>query len=125
MDLSWRDDASCRGTNPALWFGRDGKGIEADASTLIAVSICRTCPVIDACGNEARERGDFGQVRAGHFIRVPKSARKIRTVNPKEFDPPPPHGSSARYASGCICQACRNGHSAGAHGRRHPEAVSS
>ena len=50
--MSWLNDAACVGHDPELFFPV-GKSEEAMKTTLLAKSICRGCPVADACLNEA------------------------------------------------------------------------
>lgn len=46
VDLpGWYDDARCRGTDTRLFFGVKGD----KSSTLEAVNVCETCPVVSDC----------------------------------------------------------------------------
>lgn len=47
-DVSWRDDAACRDTDPDLFFpvGTTGPAIEQIEA---AKEVCRACPATDEC----------------------------------------------------------------------------
>ena len=48
----WRDLAACQDTDPEVFYPGQGDG------TFAARAICRRCPVVTACLNEALDLGD-------------------------------------------------------------------
>jgi len=59
MKDAWRLDASCRYTDPDLFFPT-GRGVEALATIEAAKTVCRSCPVRRPCLNFAVETGQSG-----------------------------------------------------------------
>lgn len=53
--MSWRDEAACRGQDPAIFFPERGGDVT------MAVSFCERCPVRESCLAEAMQnREEFG-----------------------------------------------------------------
>lgn len=75
---SWRDEAACNDTDPALFFPDDGDVIGAER----AKSICGGCPVTDSCLSYALEtnqtEGIWGGTSKGE-------RRRLRRQLLKEF----------------------------------------
>lgn len=63
----WRSDAACREVDPELFFPTMGDGMKLAAKQ--AKNICKSCPVQDACLDEAlandEKYGIFGGVQFG------------------------------------------------------------
>ena len=60
--VDWRADAACFGYDPDLWFADTIRGAKQIAQ--IALDVCATCPVRDACLQDALAIGDQG-IRGG------------------------------------------------------------
>lgn len=78
--------AACRQTDPELWFDPEGRegGKARRLRVLTAKAICRSCPLIEACGRDAietdKELGYFG-IRAA----LTAEERKVRTTGPVAY----------------------------------------
>lgn len=66
---SWRDDATCVGINPELWFPASYISDVGVFQAATAISICVRCPVRLACLDEAMavEGGQHHSYRDGVF----------------------------------------------------------
>ena len=53
-DLSWLDEAACRGKPTQWWFAGDGRNLNTKTAKR-ALEICAACPVRDACLDWALE----------------------------------------------------------------------
>lgn len=76
-DPRWRDDAACRGTDPALFFPEHGD----TATVATAKSICRTCPAQAQCLEYALQltgAGRVGGVWGGKTARERGRIRRAR-----------------------------------------------
>lgn len=60
-DDSWRDDAACLTADPDMFFPEPAD----HASAAAAVAVCQTCPVADACLQDALETGEQHGIRGG------------------------------------------------------------
>lgn len=98
----WVDQAACRGSNLATFFPPVG----ARTTYVVAVAICRDCPVRLACLDYAvTNRIQFGVWGGLSVDRRRKLAGKVR----RPRWPMPAHGAS-RYHRGCRCDECREAH---------------
>lgn len=59
--MSWRDKAKCKGAEPEMFAPLPGTLAEAEA-----VTMCWTCPVRQACLDEALAEADETTVRGGY-----------------------------------------------------------
>lgn len=60
----WRTQASCRGTDPALWetpHYMQSASLDIDRQ----IELCRGCPVLRQCAADSVLAGDSGVIRAG------------------------------------------------------------
>ena len=73
-DLSWEDDANCRGANADLFFPERG------ASTRTAKSICRECRVKGDCLEFAIRTGEKFGIWGGMSERERRRVRRERQV---------------------------------------------
>lgn len=74
-DLTWRDFAACRGMNPDVFYPSKGdpQGVEA------AKAVCRGCPVVAACLDDAVQSGEDDGIRGGMATRERRLyARQVR-----------------------------------------------
>jgi WhiB family redox-sensing transcriptional regulator len=62
--VNWRDSAECRDAEPTIFEPDDG-GTPDDLAWTHARSICRACPVRDACLDDALTVESPGQLRFG------------------------------------------------------------
>lgn len=84
MDMSWRDQAACLGSDTNAFFHSEGtRGVARERFASDARRVCRTCPVAIACIVDAIRVGDRYGVRGGldledgdDFRRARKIARK-------------------------------------------------
>ena len=77
----WRDSAACRGEDPDLFApdGHTGRWLDVIEE---AKAVCRRCPVIDRCGQWAREnRAEFGVW--GGLTEKERAAARRRSVRAK------------------------------------------
>lgn len=61
---NWRGDAACRTENPELFYPV-GTGKAAAQQAEIAKTVCRRCPVRDACLADVLDRGDTWAIAGG------------------------------------------------------------
>lgn len=73
--MDWRDQAACRDADPDLWFPEPGQ------STRPAKDICWTCPVREACLNDALDVGEAFGIRGGYSA---KERRNMRAANQRQ-----------------------------------------
>lgn len=64
VDLDWRDRASCRLTNPGVFFPVGGTGVAIEQIEA-AKTICQTCPVADPCLQFALETNQEAGIWGG------------------------------------------------------------
>lgn len=66
-NFNWRDRASCREHDPELWFpvGEDWTSKQNQARAEVALAVCATCPVREACLADALDRGDAWAILGG------------------------------------------------------------
>lgn len=62
MEIDWREDAKCRGTDPETFAPVSDRLVDARP----ALAICQGCPVREACLDEALAEGDDTTVRGGY-----------------------------------------------------------
>lgn len=72
-DMSWLEDAACRGVDPALFFPERG------ASTREAKAICAECPVREQCRDYALDTNQKHGIWGG------LSERERRRIRSKRF----------------------------------------
>ena len=71
----WRDAAACTGLPPEWWFpgaAVTGKGSRTGRTTLIALQVCRSCPVRTECLLEKRVSGSTVGIWGGQWPRLRK-----------------------------------------------------
>jgi len=74
FDLSWQDEANCRGANADLFFPERG------ASTRSAKAICRECEVRAACLEFAIVTGEKFGIWGGMSERERRRVRRDRQI---------------------------------------------
>lgn len=67
---AWRNQAACRGLDPALFFPERG------ASTAGARAVCRVCPVREVCATEAVTRNEQFGIWGDTSIRQRRALRR-------------------------------------------------
>lgn len=96
----WQNQASCRSSDPTLWFGHTPDEQAA------AVAICNACPVRSDCLDYAlTNRIDHG-IWGGAT-----EADRLKVVRKKHIDIPPLtelHGTTTAYVNGCRCRSCKH-----------------
>lgn len=90
----WRKDAACKGKDTNLWFPARGDYLTARE----AKAICATCPVRQECLDDG--------LREKVGIRGGLSEKERQRMRGRRG--PSPHGTRARYQSGCRCDECRS-----------------
>lgn len=70
MSIAWRDKAACLGADPEIFYISGGRGTPHPHAAK-ANTYCRTCPVADACLQNAADNRDVDVYRAGREIRQP------------------------------------------------------
>lgn len=84
--IDWRDSAACAGEDPALFFPNGDSGLN-----LLAIeqgkAVCRSCPVLAACGQWAAdnrvEYGIFGGLTEQERASIRRSTVR-RRLNPEQ-----------------------------------------
>jgi WhiB family transcriptional regulator, redox-sensing transcriptional regulator len=76
--MRWRDKASCRGVDPALFFADSEGGAALRRMQPVAERNCRACPVLERCAEYADDRrevglwaGTYRTTRTGAYLRSP------------------------------------------------------
>jgi WhiB family redox-sensing transcriptional regulator len=69
---NWRSHAACRHADPDLFFPKPGDYVTAAE----AIAVCRTCPVTDACLQDALDTRERHGIRGGL---TPFERRKLPT----------------------------------------------
>lgn len=67
MTNDWRELAACRGAEPELFYpvGDAWTGALNEARAELALAVCATCPVREACLTDALARGDAWAILGG------------------------------------------------------------
>lgn len=100
----WVRQAACRDSDPDLFFPRIG----ASRAYRVAVAICDTCPVRQACLDYAvANRIRFG-VWGGLNTERRRPLMRVTARPPRRFMPA--HADPGRYRYGCRCDECRDAH---------------
>lgn len=77
-DLSWQDNANCKGADQDLFFPEKGKG--RSSSTREARVICAGCAVRDPCLDFAVEHGEKFGIWGGLSERERRRVRRERLL---------------------------------------------
>jgi WhiB family redox-sensing transcriptional regulator len=81
-NMDWYEGAACRGDSEGDWFpeGRvdDGRTTYVPAAVRRAITVCRLCPVVDACREYALEANEKVGVWGGMLSHERRSLRRQR-----------------------------------------------
>jgi hypothetical protein len=118
-DENWVTYGLCREADPDMW------DMSAEKSDRVAaMRICRECPVLAQCFEDARDNPPYGLIQAGLGWRGGQPVDAVtghrKGGSPsisakKEGNPPPPHGTVRRYSMAeyrCRCPECKAAKSA-------------
>ncbi len=112
--MTWLDEAACRdNTGGADWFADTRGGVDEPA--LLAIEICRGCPVADRCLEHAQRQPERYGIWGGVTAAERQSQRRLRSI-PTGAPVIRNHGTNSGYLAHRryrqdACAACKKAHS--------------
>lgn len=103
----WRHQAACQGRNTNYWYPDNTTPTNSPA-TQLALTICKTCPVITQCLNHAIQHPEYHGIWGGKTEQQRRGMRNTKTGKIS-------HGTNAGYQQHAHwgippCQPCRQAH---------------